>query len=177
MTSRRILRYTENYTEIYYDVNTAPEYVWSTVHHYLDTVYSTPVPGYSLLYTSTWIQSTVHQYLDTVYSTPVPGYSLQSVYSTPISGYSLQSVYSTPVSGYSLQYISTWIQSTVHQYLDTVSPSEKSEASQGIVEEETPHQVEDNSHWDPNHHRQSRHRGTSYSAEEGLQLNNKVRSI
>ena len=106
---------------------------------------------YGLQYTSTWIQSTVHQYLDTVYSTPVPGYSLQ--------------------------YTSTWIQSTVHQYLDTVSPSEKSEASQRIVEEETPHQVEDNSHWDPNHHRQSRHRGTSYSAEEGLQLNNKVRSI
>ena len=124
-------------------------------------VYSTPVPGYSLQYDSIWIQSTIHQYLDTVYSTPVPGYSLQ------YTQY-LDTVYSTH---------STWIQSTVHQYLDTVSPSEKSEASQGIVEEETPHQVEDNSHWDLNHHRQSRHGGTSYSTEEGLQLNNKVRSI
>ena len=141
---------------------------------------------YGLQYTSTWIQSTVHLYLDTVYSTPVPGYSLQYTSTWIQSTVSLQYTNIWIQSTVSLQYTSTWIQSTVHstwiqstvhQYLDTVSPSEKSEASQGIMEEETPHQVEDNSHWDPNHHRQSRHRGTSYSAEEGLQLNNKVRSI
>ena len=94
MTSRRILRFTDNYTEIYYNVNTAPKYIWSTVHQYLDTVYSTPVsgyslqytvPGYSLQYTSTWIQSTGHQYLDNVYSTQY----LDNVYSTPVPGYSL----------------------------------------------------------------------------------------